>query len=106
MQAAATRKTQNEVELEGGNMIKGTPSNDAIAKVLERLSTDQDFREQMLGDPVGAMKAHGIDVDPQGVPAARKLPSMAQVADIHKQFVADPQTDKSCIAVLLVVGAK
>jgi hypothetical protein len=31
---------------------------------------------------------------------------MAQVADIHKQFVADPQTDKSCIAVLLVVGAK
>jgi putative modified peptide len=87
-------------------MIRGTPSDDAIAKVLERLSTDHDFREQMLGDPVAAMKSHGIDVDPQGVPATRKLPSMDEVAAIHKQFVADPKTDKSCIAVLLVVGAK
>ncbi len=86
-------------------MIKGAPSNDAVAKVLGQLSTDHDFREQMLGDPVGALKPHGIEVDPADVPATRKLPSMAEVAKIHQQFLADPQ-DKVCIAVFIVIGAK
>lgn len=87
-------------------MIKGAPSSDAVAKVLESLSTNQAFREQMLGDPVGALKAHGIEVNPADVPATRSLPSMAEVAKIHQQYLADPATDKSCIAVFMVVGAK
>jgi putative modified peptide len=87
-------------------MIKGAPSSDAVAKVLESLSTDQGFREQMLGDPVAALKAHGITVDPADVPATRSLPSMSEVAKIHQQYLADPATDKSCIAVFIVVGAK
>ncbi len=86
-------------------MIQGKPSNDTLAKVLQLLSTSHDFREQMLGDPVAALKPHGIDVDPTGVPASRKLPSMAETAKIHQQFLANPQ-DKSCIAVFIVIGAK
>lgn len=86
-------------------MIKGAPSNDAIARVLELLSTSQDFREQVLGDPVSALKAHGITVDPQDVPASRSLPSMADTAKLHQQFLANP-LDKGCIAVFIVVGAK
>jgi putative modified peptide len=86
-------------------MIKGAPSNDAIAKVLGQLSTDRDFREQVLGDPVSALKPYGITVDPADVPAARSLPSMAEVAKIHQQFQDNPQ-DKSCIMVFIVIGAK
>ena len=86
-------------------MIQGKPSNDTIAKVLQLLSTDHDFREQMLGDPAAALKPHGIDVDPKNVPYSRNLPSMAEVAKIHQQFLTNPQ-DKSCIAVFIVIGAK
>ena len=86
-------------------MIQGA-SNDAVAKVLELLSTDQTFREQMLGDPASALKPHGIAVDPSKVPAVRSLPSMAEVAKIHQQFQTAPNTDRSCIAVFIVIGAK
>ena len=73
-------------------MIKGAPSSDAVAKVLEALSTDQSFREQMLGDPVAALKSHGIEVNPADVPATRSLPSMGDVAKKHQQKLADPAT--------------
>ncbi|WP_395679841.1 NHLP-related RiPP peptide [Dokdonella sp.] len=86
-------------------MIQGA-SNDAVAKVLEMLSTDQAFREQMLGDPASALKPFGISVDPSAVPSVRSLPSMTDIAKIRQQFLADPQTDKSCIAVFIVIGAK
>jgi putative modified peptide len=86
-------------------MIKGATSNDAVAKVLGLLSSDQGFREQMLGDPVGALQPHGITVDPADVPAVRSLPSMTEIAAMHQKFQADPQ-DKSCIAVFIVIGAK
>jgi putative modified peptide len=86
-------------------MIKGSPSNDTIAKILDQLATSHDFREQMLGDPVAAMKAHGIEVAPNDVPATRSLPSMADIATMRDQFRANPQ-DKSCIAVFIVIGAK
>jgi putative modified peptide len=74
--------------------------------VLELLATDQGFREQMLGDPASALKPYGISVDTSKVPAVRSLPSMAEVAKIRQQFVADPQTDKSCISVFIVIGAR
>lgn len=86
-------------------MIQGAPSNEAVARVLEQLATNPQYREQMLGDPVSALKAHGIEADPAGVPATRTLPSMTDIAKIHQQFLADPM-DKSCIAVFMVVGAK
>lgn len=86
-------------------MIQGAPSNDVIAKILGQLSTDQAFREQMLGDPTAALKPYGIAVDPANVPAVRSLPSMAETAKIQKQFQENPQ-DTSCIMVFIVIGAR
>ncbi len=46
-----------------------------IDAILDRLATDDQFREQMLGDPVGALGSMGITIDPADVPAVRSLPS-------------------------------
>lgn len=82
-------------------MIKGNPSPQALQKVLDLLATSHEFREQMLGDPVAALKAHGIEVDASQVPAVRKLPPMQEVAAIHKEHFADPM-DKVCVMVFLL----
>lgn len=50
-----------------------TPSQ--LDALLDRLGTDDAFREKMLGDPVAALAEHGIKVDPATVPAQRQLPS-------------------------------
>lgn len=86
-------------------MAQGATSNVAIGRMLDQLSTDRDYREQMLGDPVAAFKAHGIEMDPANVPAVRSLPSMDEIAKIRDDFKADPM-GRSCIAVFMVVGAK
>jgi putative modified peptide len=51
-------------------------SNDDI---LDRLANDDQFREQMLGDPVGTLAALGVSIDPASVPAVRSLPSKASL---------------------------
>jgi len=86
-------------------MAQGATSNEAIGRVLDQLATDRDYREQMLGDPVSAFKAHGIDVDPANVPAVRSLPSMDEIAKARKDLEADPM-GRSCIMVFIVLGAK
>ena len=87
-------------------MVQAAPSNDAIAKMLQALSTSQGAREQMLGDPINALKSYGIEADPANVPTVRALPSMEEVAQLHKEFVADPLILKSCIFVFIVLGRK
>ncbi|HXE65779.1 MAG TPA: NHLP-related RiPP peptide [Rhodanobacteraceae bacterium] len=82
-------------------MIKGNPSPQALHKVLDLLATSHDFREQMLGDPASALKAHGIEVDASQIPAVRKLPPMQEVAAIHKEQFDDPM-GKVCISVFLL----
>ncbi len=49
-------------------------------KLIDKLSTDDAFREQMLGDPVAAMASVGVTVDPAQVPAKRSLPPKAVLA--------------------------
>lgn len=51
--------------------------------LLEKLATDDAFREHLLGDPVAALAAHGITLDPAHVPAVRSLPSKAGIAADH-----------------------
>jgi putative modified peptide len=82
-------------------MIKGNPSPQALHTILDLLATSHEFREQMLGDPVAALKAHGVEVDPNQVPVVRKLPPMQEVAAIHKEHFDDPM-DKVCISVFLL----
>lgn len=82
-------------------MIKGKPSPQALHKILDLLATSHEFREQMLGDPVGALKAHGIEVDASRIPAVRRLPPMHEIAELHKQHFDDPM-GKVCISVFLL----
>lgn len=87
-------------------MVQAAPSNDAMAKMLQALSTSQGAREQMLGDPISALKSYGIEADPDNVPAVRALPSMEEVAQLHKEFITDPSLVRSCIFVFIVLGRK
>lgn len=54
-------------------MSKATLSNEQLSQILQRLSTDDAFREALLGDPVGTLKQYGVEVDPASVPHARSL---------------------------------
>lgn len=72
-------------------MLKGKPSNDAIDAVLDRLATDQAFREKMLGDPKSALAEHGIDIDESAIPTTRVLPSMEDIKRNRQEF-----KDKNC----------
>jgi putative modified peptide len=82
-------------------MIKGNPSPQALHKVLDLLASSHEFREQMLGDPAAALKAHGIEIDASQIPAVRKLPPMQEIAAIHKEHFDDPM-GKVCVAVFLL----
>lgn len=50
-------------------------TSDQLDKVLDRLGSDDQFREKFLGDPVAALAEHGVQIDPADVPAVRSLPS-------------------------------
>jgi len=62
-----------------------------LSNVLDKLANDDDFREQMLGDPVGALASIGITLDPAHVPDVRALPSKETIAAdrdaLHQQMV-------------------
>lgn len=58
-----------------------------IEKFLDRLASDDVFREKMLGNPVAALKEFDIDVDPADVPAVRQLPSKQTLQSQHEQLV-------------------
>lgn len=53
--------------------------HDTAHKLLDKLANDSDFREHLLGDPVGAMAKLGVTVDHTTVPHQRALPSKAEV---------------------------
>lgn len=69
-------------------MIKGTPSKETVLHILDRLSSDNDFREHFLGDPAGALKGHGIDIDSSRIPPVRRLPSKQEMAKARDQAAA------------------
>jgi putative modified peptide len=59
-------------------MIKGTPSNDVMDAILNRLANDPVFREKMLGNPKAAFAEHGVELDDSKIPTVRGLPSMEE----------------------------
>lgn len=73
-------------------MIKGKIPPATIDTILERLASDDAFREGMLGDPAGTLGALGVEVDASQVPAVRSLPSRQAIAEAHdtlKEKIAD-----------------
>ncbi|WP_147653799.1 NHLP-related RiPP peptide [Vulcaniibacterium gelatinicum] len=56
-------------------------AQDNARKLLQLLATDDDFRRKFEADPVGLLKAYGIEVDPSQVPPGGvRLPSKEQIA--------------------------
>lgn len=49
-------------------------------RLMEKLSSDDGFRAELMADPVSALSALGITIDPSHIPALRKLPSKQAVA--------------------------
>jgi putative modified peptide len=43
--------------------------------LLDRLGSDDAFREKMLGDPISALAEYGFRVDEKDIPAVRRLPA-------------------------------
>jgi putative modified peptide len=46
-----------------------------VDELLDKLSSDDQFREQFLGNPALVLHTMGVDVDASQVPAIRRLPS-------------------------------
>lgn len=59
--------------------MANTLTHETAATLLDKLATDDGFREHMLGDPVAAMASVGVKVDPASVPHVRKLPSKQEI---------------------------
>lgn len=66
-------------------MVDHGPSQQVIDEILDRLINDNEFREQVLGDPIAAFKPYGIVIDPQNVPLVRKLPSRDELVKARAQ---------------------
>jgi putative modified peptide len=67
-----------------------------LDSMLDRLSSDDAFREKMLGDPVGGLAEYGFNVDPKDIPAVRRLPSKQNLVAQRDQ-VKGPIADHVCL---------
>lgn len=77
------------------------PSQQAIDEIIDRLINDNDFREQVLGDPVAAFKPYGITIDPKDIPFARKLPTRADLESARASHANTIRTQ--CHAMLFIL---
>ncbi len=76
---------------------------DQITSLLDRLGSDDAFRERMLGDPVSAFAEHGIAVDPATVPAVRTLPSKDALA-AQRSAIQSTMVGQPALAIFIVIG--
>jgi putative modified peptide len=56
-------------------MTRSVFTPEIVDQLLDKLSTDDEFRENFLGNPALVLSTLGIQVDPAQVPAVRRLPS-------------------------------
>lgn len=56
-------------------MTRSVFTPEIVDQLLDKLSTDDEFRENFLGNPALVFSTLGIQVDPAQVPAVRRLPS-------------------------------
>ena len=57
-----------------------TYSAQVVDKLLDKLSGDDLFRQNLLSDPETALSGIGIRLDPGQIPATRSLPSKEMIA--------------------------
>ena len=76
-------------------MASQFPAN--MDRLMEKLSSDDSFRAQMMADPVNALGAIGIAIDPGQIPANRTLPSKHAIA--LDRLVVKQQRDSAAGAI-------
>ena len=74
---------------------------DQLSTMLDKLATDDGFRDRMLGDPVRALGGLGIKLDPAKVPAARRLPSKDAAAADHAALASKQVGEKLMVLFML-----
>lgn len=50
-----------------------------IDQLLDKLSTDDQFRANLLADPLNVLHDMGLEAEPEDIPALRQLPSKAVI---------------------------
>ena len=75
-----------------------------LSTVLDKLASDDTFREHLLGNPVAALSALGITIDPAHVPAVRSLPSKASIA-ADQTTLQNNVVGKDTMIIFLLSGA-
>ncbi|TYQ05832.1 UNVERIFIED_ORG: putative modified peptide [Zoogloea ramigera] len=80
-------------------MIKQT--FDQLSAMLAKLATDDGFRDRMQSDPVRALSALGIELDPAKVPAVRSLPSKQVSAADHATFESKEAGERTMVLFML-----
>ncbi len=97
-----TKQIPNEFSAVLDKLTARTPhtSSELIA-VLDKLASDDDFRERLLADPVATLANLGIKLDPSRVPAERSLPSKGSVVADQSVLQERLETTNSMIIFLL-----
>lgn len=78
-------------------------SPDVAEKVLERLSSDDAYRETWLGDPAKALAEFGVQAKSEDLPAVRNLPSKA-VIQANRGAIRDSLVRSSGAAMLMFLA--
>jgi putative modified peptide len=61
-------------------MIKGNVSKDTLGKIIDRLASDDDFRDRLTKNPKATLAEYGLEVDESKLPAERTLAPKEEIA--------------------------
>jgi putative modified peptide len=71
-------------------MIKGKVSKETLGRIIDRLASDDDFRDRITKDPKNALSEYGLDVDTSQLPTRPKLASKQEIAasrdELHQKM--------------------
>jgi putative modified peptide len=76
---------------------------DVAEKVLDRLASDDSYREAWLGDPAKALSEYGVQAKAEELPAVRNLPSKA-VIQANRDAIRDSLVRASGAAMLMFLA--
>jgi putative modified peptide len=72
-------------------MIKGNVSKDTLGRIIDRLATDDAFRDHVTRDPKTALAEYGLEVDPSKMTSKPKLASKEEIAATRDQHLQKVQ---------------
>jgi putative modified peptide len=79
------------------------PISNEVNVVLDKLLNDDCFRAGLLGDPLGTLADIGMHVDPEHIPADRRLPSK-EVAAADQQAVLGKLESSLGMVIFMMYG--